>query len=433
MPHTPLSTPSGDAHVRLLLSISSKLNSTLDLDRLLTFIIESAARALDCEAASVLLFDPATEQLRFAAATGSNPQQIAQIPVPLEGSIAGRIFTEETTVIVQDVRHAPDHFEDVDEEVEFVTRSLLGVPLGIEGTVTGVLEVLNKRHGPFTKVDEELLTMIASQAALALRNARQMQLVQDAYRRLSEFEAFRSDFMALASHELRTPLTTILQTLDILNGEQAPPLDAFAREGLEAAHRLHDIIDAMTQMEQLRCETTQIVRRRYDARSLVQEMWSAVVRGDVAKAYQTRLVLPDAPLPVWADPESLQAALANVLRNAFQFSPPGSRVQATLEQAPQAAVLRIEDNGRGLRPDHLEMIFDEFFQVENHLTRSHGGLGLGLCIARHLVELHEGRIWATSDGLGHGTTLHVELPLCRTEFAAPPPGLRAPARLDDLG
>jgi len=164
-----------------LLEISMALNSTLDLDKILTYIIQTAAEVLKCEAVSILLYDPVKSDLFFAASSASDPIQLAEIPVPLNESLAGKIFLENTPLIINNVEKDPRHFAVAAQHVNFHTHSLLGVPMRIQNQGVGVLEALNKRKGVFTSADEKILSIIASLAAVAIRNARQLKELELAY------------------------------------------------------------------------------------------------------------------------------------------------------------------------------------------------------------------------------------------------------------
>lgn len=164
-----------------LLEISITLNSTLDLDKTLTYIIQTAAEVLGCEAVSILLYDPVKSDLFFAASSASDPIQLSEIPVPLNESLAGKIFLENAPLIINNVEKDPRHFAVAAQHVNFHTRSLLGVPMRIQDQGVGVLEALNKRRGVFTSADEKILSIIASQAAVAIRNAKQMKELELAY------------------------------------------------------------------------------------------------------------------------------------------------------------------------------------------------------------------------------------------------------------
>ncbi|MGI9173983.1 MAG: ATP-binding protein [Rhodothermales bacterium] len=404
-------SPTARAYERLL-EISVHLNSTRDLDDLLLYIIETAASVLNCEAASLLLFDEEAGQLRFAAATGSDAEALAAIPVPLHGSLAGRIFAQNQPLIEQDVASAPDHFEEVGEKVQFRTRSLLGVPMRIAGQPTGVLEALNKRSGTFTAADVEILSILASHAAIALRNARQIQSLQQALGKLQSFDTLKSDFMALASHELRTPLSTILGVLDLLSTEVEDVLASFVQDAVGAGEQMTKVIDTMTQLESLRGDAGRVSKQTVAIQEVLKAVEDAMAARAAAQGHRVCVVLPETPLLVDGDAEGLQSLFANLWENALQFTPEGGTVCVTVAKYQDTVTVAIQDSGIGIDKAQLEAIFGEFYQVEDHLTRTHGGLGLGLTLARKVAERHGGWVWAESKGLRHGTTMNVVLPVC---------------------
>jgi len=199
-----------------LVEVSVTLNSTLEPEPLLQFLIRSAADLLDSEAASILLFDEKTQRLYFAASTGADPAELRKIPVPLEGSIAGTIYRDDSPLIINEVAADPRHYRQVGEKIRFEARTMIGVPMRMRDRRIGVLEALNKRGGPFTESDLQTLSIIASQAAVAIHNANLVSALQKAYDELGKVEKLKSDFIAIASHELRTPLGVILGYAAIL-------------------------------------------------------------------------------------------------------------------------------------------------------------------------------------------------------------------------
>ena len=154
-----------------LVELSVNLNSTLDLDALLQLVTATASELLECEAASILLYDEKQARLFFAAATGSDPKKLAEIPVPLDMSLAGTIFRENRPVVRNDAGQDARHYSLVSEHVNFHVRSLVGVPMLIKERVIGVLEAVNKREGLFGEQDQAILSVTASHAAIAIGNA----------------------------------------------------------------------------------------------------------------------------------------------------------------------------------------------------------------------------------------------------------------------
>ncbi len=169
------------SHLEKLGSISATLNSTMDLNQLIKLIIDTAANLLVCETVSILLYDEESSSLYFTESSKSDVAKLAQTRVPLQNSLAGIIFIENKPLILDNVAEDPRHFSLAAKNVNFQTRSLVGVPMRIRDKVTGVVEALNKIHGSFTQDDLEILTIIASQAAVAIQNAKLVQDLQDAY------------------------------------------------------------------------------------------------------------------------------------------------------------------------------------------------------------------------------------------------------------
>lgn len=394
-----------------LVEISVTLNSTLHLDRLLQFIIGSAADLVESEAVSIMLVDENTHSLYFAAATGSDPQELAKIPVPLEGSIAGTIFREDRPLIINDVARDPRHFRQVGEKIRFETRSLIGVPMRIRERVTGVLEAVNKRQGAFDETDLQTLSIIASQAAVAIHNARLVDALQRAYDELGKLDKLKSDFIAVASHELRTPLGLILGYASILKEETGVAASGHATAVLNSALRMRALIEDMTNMGLLQTGSGEVVLVLQPLQPIVRAAYEEVAEMVQAKGQSCTLQLGEEPLLAMADASKLGLALRNLLNNSGRFTPAGGHIWLDLEQHGSEAWFRVRDDGAGIPSAELEKIFEQFYQVEDHMTRHHGGMGLGLAIVRGIAQAHGGRAWAESEGPEHGSTFTIALPL----------------------
>lgn len=397
-------------HAEHLLRLNTLLIAERDPEALPQLIIESATEVLGCEAASLLLFHPDEGALRFAAATGADADSLAGIPVPLGTSLAGQIFTENRPIAIGDVTQEARHFSEVGEQVGFETRALIGVPVRLSGRPIGVLEALNKTDGPFTRDDIGTLSIVATQAAVAIRNARQVKRLEAANAQLNRLDTLKSDFLALASHELRTPLSAILGYSSVLEEELAEPLREFAGLVTRAASDMRRVVETMSHMEALRSDAIEIRAESMTVAELLRRACASALDARPEARKRLQVQLPASPLRVDGDPERLALAVSNLIRNALQFSPSDTPVVITAQHDGDTVHLAVRDEGVGVAEAHRERIFEDFFQVEDHLTRSHGGLGLGLTLARELVRLHGGSIRAESPGLGHGTTLHLTLP-----------------------
>ena len=394
-----------------LLEISVTLNSTLELDPLLRFIIQSAADLTGSEAASILLVDERTQNLFFAAASGSSPEELQSIPVPLEGSIAGTIFREDRPLIINEVAQDPRHFRQVDEQTSFHTRSLIGVPMRIKDQVTGVLEAMNKRQGLYGESDLRTLEIIASQAAVAINNARLLEALQQAYDELGKLDKMKSDFIAIASHELRTPLGLVLGYASLLQEETRPESAELVGRVVNSALRMRALIDDMASLHMLQLGSSELELQSHELQQIIQQAVDEV-RSLVQAKNQTILVeLPEPPLVCQVDAAKLTLALANLLNNAVRFTPETGKIKLSLERRGKEALIQVKDNGIGIPSDQLDQIFEAFYQVEDHMTRRHGGLGLGLAIVAAIIEAHQGRVWAESRGEAKGATITLAIPL----------------------
>ncbi len=399
-----------------LAEISLVLNSTLEQPDLLSLLMDAAAEITDAEAASVLLWEPLTRELRFAATTSRQAElNLIGQAVPLEGSIAGTILLENRIVQVDDTQHEPRHYSKVGEQSQFHTRSLLGAPMTVQDRVIGVLEVVNKRTLPWTADDHEYLSVLAAQAAVAIERAQLVTALQQANAELNELDKLKNDFIAIASHELRTPLAVIMGYASFLQDEAEGQTGELVAKVLASGMQLRHIIEDLTNLRFLQQKASELYRERLPLARLVGDAVHDVASLVEAKGHQLALDLPAEPIEVEADQIRLVMALTNILHNAVRFTPDGGQITVRAERRPPGEVwVTITDSGIGIPPDKLERIFDKFYQVEDHMTRRHGGLGIGLSIARAVVEAHGGRVWATSPGLGQGATFFVALPLAET-------------------
>lgn len=393
-----------------LVEVSVTLNSTLELEPLLYYIIETAASLLDCEAASILLYDEKRGDLNFTAASGPDPKKLSQISVPLESSIAGAIFSQNQPLVINDVEKDPRHYGQVGEQINFRPRSLLGVPMRIRERTTGVIEALNKRQGEFNEADVSLLSVIASQAAVAIHNANLLKALQDAYNELSRVDKVKSDFIAIASHELRTPLGVILGYASFLQEETHGDISDHATRVLNSALRLRTLVEAMTNLNLLQLGSLTLHKQPVNLQSVIRSACEEIAPTLEAKGHRLTLDLPAEPLLVQADAEKLGLVFLNLLNNAVRFTPDKGEIQLAARREWSEIVVIVSDNGIGIPSTELENIFKEFYQVEDHMTRRYGGMGLGLTIARGLVSLHSGRIWAESEGPNRGAAFLVTLP-----------------------
>jgi signal transduction histidine kinase/ActR/RegA family two-component response regulator len=285
--------------------------------------------------------------------------------------------------------------------------SLMLVPLRARGRALGIVcFALTQPGRHYALADLAIAEDLAQRAALAADNARLYREAQDASRA-------KDEFLAVLSHELRTPLTPVLGWVRMLRtGTLKPEAAGRALEAVERNTRLQ------VQLVEDLLDVSRIItgKLRLELRPLaVAEVIDAAVDAVAGAAAQkritvTRAVAPDLPI-VEGDPNRLQQVIGNLLSNAVKFTPEGGNVEVRLESAGGHVRIAVTDTGEGLVPEIAPHIFDRFRQADSTITRQYGGLGLGLAIVRHIVELHGGSVQASSAGPGLGTTMTVLLPV----------------------
>jgi signal transduction histidine kinase len=399
-----------------ILEISRELTSTVSLQPLLHQIVKVAAELTGSEETSILLLNTRTGELRFRAASGEPLGQLRDIPVPVEDSIAGAVLLSGEPAIISDTHADPRHYKAVGQQIGIETVSLLAVPLKIKERRIGVLEAINKQSGEeFDQEDVETLTTLAAQAAVAIENARLVGDLRRAYDRLGELDKLKSDFIAIASHELRTPLGLILLYAAMLREQigdtKGQQLDAVLR----AALRLRHIMETMLNLRYLETGEMDLIPESFDLCSEVVaacEDYKAIAESG---GLVLETSLPQDSLTIKADREKVRVILDNLISNAVKFTSSGGRVQVAVLQQEDEVKITVSDTGIGIASDHLDHIFDRFYQVEDHMTRRHGGMGLGLSIVKGLVELHGGHV-SVDSSLGQGSRFAVSLPTMNSDL-----------------
>jgi two-component system phosphate regulon sensor histidine kinase PhoR len=305
----------------------------------------------------------------------------------------------------------------VGEQVGLATRSMLAVPLVFRERPIGVLEALNKRGGVnYTGEDVSILETLAAQAAVAIENSRLLSQVQTQYERLASLDQMKGDFIAIASHELRTPLGLILGHAAFLQDGATPDVAEHLSVIIRGAERLKAILDELSRLTHSDQGVTRLSLQVFPVKELLDEI---VVRfAPAAKEKYLSLDSECKPvgLVVEGDRQKLQVALGNLIDNAIAFTDTGGHILvAACAQEPDAKErsgyidLEVVDDGIGIPAAKIGKIFERFYQVENHMTRRKGGLGLGLPVVKTMAELHHGRVEVESVE-GKGSRFCIRLP-----------------------
>ena len=381
------------ARYRRLIEISRDLASTLELDPLLNRIVEAARDITDAQAASILLYDDAGRQLYFQVATNMDPM-MRGIAVPMD-SIAGWIVTNRQSVRSGDVHQDKRHFSNVSQTLSFDTRSLMGIPMVTKDKVIGVLEALNKNDGEFSETDEDMLTVLGAQAAVAIQNTRLFQ---------------QSDLIAEFVHELRTPLSslstaTYLLTRPEISREQA---DQIVKNIHTETLRLNTLASSFLDLARLESGRVQFQKSSFQLEEVIEDCKSIVQSKADESHIAIKTKVPEDMPPVSADRDKIKQVLLNLMSNAIKYNRPGGKLKVEAGCNQREWHIKVSDTGLGIPEEAMPNLFTKFFRVrgaENYAI----GTGLGLSICKQIVQGHGGRIEVKSK-MGEGTTFTVIIP-----------------------
>ncbi len=228
--------------------------------------------------------------------------------------------------------------------------------------------------------------------------------------RLAQTEAMRRQLIGDVSHELRTPLTVIKGMLEGLMDGVLPPTEETYQQIHREASRLQRLVDDLQELSRVEAQAYELQRRLIPPRDLIARAEHLFRPQFEDKGITFEIQIADDLPPVLADEDRIHQVLTNLLGNALQYTPSGGRVTLTVERTAKGVRFQVQDTGKGIPPEHLPHIFDRFYRVDKSRSRAHGGSGIGLTIARHLIEAHGGRIWAESAGRDQGSTFAFTLP-----------------------
>lgn len=293
-------------------------------------------------------------------------------------------------------------------------RSAMLIPLKTRDQILGVMTFVNSDSGRHhTEEDLVLAEDLARRAALAVDNARLYEREQRLRTEAESANRLKDEFLATISHELRTPLTAILGWSRML---QSGNLDQHTAERALAtiernATSQHQLIEDLLDVSRIITGKLRLNVRPVDLAPVISAAIDALSFAAESKGVVLQTDLDPSAGPILGDPDRLQQIVWNLVSNAVKFTPRGGRIQVSLQSREANIEIVVNDTGAGINPQFLPHVFERFRQADGTTTRIHGGLGLGLAIVRHLVELHGGTVVASSAGEGQGSTFTVTIPM----------------------
>lgn len=369
-------------------------------------VMEVATELTDTETASILLVDRKTGQLHFVASTrGTVPTDTV---VPLDNSIAGWVVRHGRSLVLSDVQTDNRFYANVDKDLEFVTRSMLAVPLVTNQGTIGALEVLNKRNNAaYSGQDVTMMEALASQSAVAIMNAHLFH---------------QSDLLAEIMHEIKTPIMAISAASELLHRPDVPAekhselVRMIKRESTRLSNLTRDFLD----FARLESGRAHLSREPVDLGEIVQDVvnltqsQAAERQITIETAIDPALRAADSSLAPVGDRDRLKQVLLNLVSNAIKYNKENGRIIISAQVGDDNEIkLSVADTGRGIDPQDLDHLFERFYRVPGSEGVSEGS-GLGLAVAQKIAVEHGGRIEVASTP-GEGTTFTVFLPLVATQ------------------
>lgn len=378
-----------------LLEVTTDLATRLDLEGLLQRIVEAAQELTDCEAASLLLYDPQSQHLYFEAATNALMEGVGRQTVPTESSIAGWVFSHAEPLLVEDALTDPRFFREMDILTRFQTRTVLGVPLRTQEKILGVIEAVNKRKGRFDDQDIRILQALAAQAAIHIENSRLFQ---------------QSDVVSEMVHELRTPLAALLAASYLLQRPDLPreQLEKLGGSIYSEVKRLNEMATDFLELARLESGRARFTREPVDLAGLVRECLEVVRPQADSERLRLEGVFSPEVGPVFGDRNRLKQVVLNLLTNAVKYNQRGGLIRVAVTREGTQALVSVSDTGRGIPAESLPHMFERFYRVPDQEGATSGS-GLGLAIAKRIIEANRGTIEIESE-IGKGSTFTVRLP-----------------------
>jgi PAS domain S-box-containing protein len=402
------------SNTQKLSDVGAVVASTLDRESIVQKVTDTATELTRAEFGAFFynVRDQRTgDAYMLYALSGAPRDAFASFPHPRATEVFAPTFRGEAPIRLDDVLADPRYGKSAPyygmPPGHLPVRSYLAVPVkGLDGHVIGGLFFGHSQVGMFTEQHERLAVGTASWASVALENAR-------LYAEAREANRMKDDFLAVLSHELRTPLNAILGYSRLLrggmlNGEQFDR----AIETVERNSRwLTQIVEDVLDVSRIVSGKIRLDVQAVDLATVIDDAVSTIQPAADAKGIRLQNLIDTRVGPVSGDPDRLQQVIWNLLSNAVKFTPKGGRVQLRVERVNSHVEIVVSDTGVGIRKEFLPYVFERFRQGDSGPTRKTGGLGLGLAIVRHIIEMHGGTVAAESEGEDQGATFTVRLPL----------------------
>jgi signal transduction histidine kinase/HAMP domain-containing protein len=398
--------------LRRLHSLLRTAYRVTDLQEILARASEAIAAFTRAERVWFYLHDPDTNRLEAAWPGWNVSEELAsQLRISVEApSIASMVFKSGEVYVSNDLGHDPYANRRLGEAMG--AESAIFCPVKTEDKTLGIAVATN-RPGGFGHEEVDAMTSLADAASLLISNVRLYAMLTGTVEELRRASRLKDHFLQNVNHELRTPLTAIVGWTDLLEEQKVDEstLQRGLKQVRQSARVLLALIDDLLDLARMDRGALSLELRPVQLGDVIQRSLDTVrLMAEARGVVLIQAPLPDAMVPVRADGLRLQQILWNLLANAIKFTPRHGRVIVRVDREPERYLVSVEDDGIGIPEAELAHIFERFRQVDGSPTRRHPGMGIGLALARSLVELHGGTIWAESLS-GRGSRFTFSLPI----------------------
>ncbi len=400
--------------VQILGVISDLMGASMPFNEVITMVLRFASAMMRADGSSLLLIDRKEGNRIFYIALGEGPDKLKKVTLTEGEGTAGFVAETGLPLIVSDVAREPRFSSRLYQMAGFKARSLACAPLRVRGELRGAIEVVSQKVGNFADKDLDRLTAIAGPAAIMIDHGRLIHEIKGLHDKLAEANRLKTEFLAIMTHELRTPITIVIGNLDLflggylgeLNSRQKDTLKTALRNSGEALNLVSSILDLS------RSEASQSVVHVEEFR--LEDIWAdleALFRiglsgKEVDLSWEMKVPLP----ALKTDKIKVKEILSNIVFNAVKFTERGKiQVSASEVQGGEGVEIEVKDTGIGIPQEFLAVMFEPFRQVGGAVTTSHGGVGLGLAIAKKLLNLLHGKVKVESE-VGKGSTFRITIP-----------------------
>lgn len=391
-------------------STAVTVKSGLNLEQVLQAVTSSVKEVIrGTDQVIVHLLDNNDHLLIPRAATHNNPGEFPSLAYDEKGSLQTMLAAAKPyTVRLADIgAHALNgSFKQDGASLALIAPLIAGQEM------VGMLTLTAGEDNSTEFLDEDnerLLGTMANQAAIAIKNAQLFEATQQAYEELRKLDDLKTQFINIAAHELRTPLGAMMGYASFAEKRAPEKLRKSMRFLVASTVRMRTMVDAMLTIQRLDAGTAFLRLAPIDIRDVIEKVADDFEPMAELEGHTLTVKLPEELPLIQADPEKIGLVLSNLLSNAIKFVPEGGRIEVEAQNYLKGILVSVRDNGGGIAPEDRERIFERFYQARTEHLAGHGGMGLGLTIVKHLVELHEGQVWLESE-LGQGTTFFFTLP-----------------------